>query len=327
VTRVLMVGAGGVARRHLSVLSGLGVEVAGVVDPVAPVAAAVAEEWSSRAFEDVDPALDATSPDLVYICVPPFAHGPPERAVLARGLPFFVEKPLSADVAVAEELATEVEAAGVVTGTGYHWRCLDLVQRAGALLESNPPLLANGYWLGKRPPVAWWADVERSGGQVVEQVTHVLDLARVLIGEPVEVFATGAVRSGRPEDGPTSTVDDATAAVVRFETGAVATFAATSMLEVQHRASLDLFGAGLVLELGENSLVVDDGRSRRAHEPSEDPRVAVDREFLEAVRGERPATRAPYGEALRTHRLGCAIALSAREGRPVQVDPATGCPR
>jgi hypothetical protein len=40
------------------------------------------------------------------------------------------------------------------------------------------------------------------------------------------------------------------------------------------------------------------------------------------VRGERESTRAPYGEALRTHRLACAIADSARTGRPVALaDP------
>ena len=325
-TRVLMVGAGGVAQRHVRVLTELGAKVVGVVDPAEPAAAAVAAQWGMPAHAELDPALDELEPEVVYICVPPFAHGPAERAALARGLPFFVEKPLAVSTGVAEEIARGVEESGVVTGTGYHWRCLDTVERARQLAATHRPLLANGYWLGKRPPVAWWADVARSGGQVVEQMTHVLDVARLLLGEPVEVYAAGVPGAALP-GAELSAVDDATAAVVKFDSGAVATFAATSILRSQHRASLNLFGAGTVIQLSETALLVEDHTGERQYEPAEDPRIVVDREFLEALRGERQSTRAPYADALRTHRLGCAVAESAREGVPLALDPATGCVR
>lgn len=321
-TRVLMVGAGGVAQRHIRVLTELGATVSGVIDPVEAAANAVATEWDIPCFTELERALDAVEPEVVYICVPPFAHGPPERAVLERGLPFFVEKPLGVGLEVAADIAREVEESGAVTATGYHWRCLDTVQRAQGIAADIGPQLVNGAWLGKRPPVAWWADVDRSGGQVVEQMTHVLDLARVLVGEPVEVHAAGVRDPGAAGD--RGTVDDATAAVVRFENGAVGTFAATSLLSAQHLASLDLFGTGTVLQLRETELVVNDGTSRVTHEPAEDPRTVVDREFLEVLRGEREASRAPYAEALRTHRFGCAIATAARERRTVVLDPSTG---
>jgi predicted dehydrogenase len=54
--------------------------------------------------------------------------------------------------------------------------------------------LVHGTWLDKVPPVAWWTDPTRSGGQVVEQAVHVLDLARVLVGEVREVTAAGGPR-------------------------------------------------------------------------------------------------------------------------------------
>ena len=321
-TRALMVGAGNVAQRHLRVVTGLGVKVVGVVDVHEPAARTVAAEWSTTAYRDIEQALDESAPEAVYVCVPPFAHGAPERAVLERRLPLFVEKPLAVSAEVAEEVALQVAETGVVTGTGYHWRCLDLVDRARDLLASGPALMVEGHWLGKRPPVAWWADVEKSGGQVVEQLTHVLDVARALVGEPVEVHALGTAVPGR--DPSAGTVDDATAALVRFEGGAVGTFAATSILGAQHRAGLDLLRPGSVLRLTETELIVDDGAALTAHRPAEDPRTVVDREFLEAVRGERADTRAPYADALRTHRFGCAIAASAREGRTLRIDPTTG---
>ena len=86
------------------------------------------------------------------------------------------------------ELAAEIaERRACVTGTGYHWRCLDTVERAAALLADAPARLALGAWLDKVPPPAWWPSRALSGGQVVEQLTHVLDLARLLVGEVAEV--------------------------------------------------------------------------------------------------------------------------------------------
>lgn len=314
-TRIAMVGAGSVARRHVRVLSGLdGVRVVAVADPVQVQARTLAEEYGARAFASADDALDAVEVDAVYVCVPPFAHGDPERAAIARRLPLFVEKPVAVDLATADELAALVAESGVPTGTGYHWRCMDTLTEAKRLLEQTPPLLANGYWLDKRPPVNWWPHRDLSGGQVVEQLAHVLDTARALLGEPAEVYAAGARAPDRDGD-----IDDATAATVRFVSGAVATFSATSLLTRVYRTALHTFSAGLALELAETALVVDNGESRHEHVPSEDPRLTVDREFIEVVRGEREATRAPYREAVASHRLACAITESAREGRVVRL--------
>ena len=322
--RVVMVGAGGVAHRHVSVLSGLdGVQVAAVADPDAEAAGRLAQLCGAGAFTSAAAALDAVRADAVYVCVPPFAHGPAERLVLDRGLPLFVEKPVALDVATADDIARRVAASGVVTGTGYHWRYLDVVERARTLLTDSPASLAAGYWLDKRPPVGWWAHLDRSGGQVVEQLTHVLDLARLLFGEATEVYAAGR-RVGRTGAGgdPMSDVgdiDDATAATVRFASGTVATFAATSLLKAKHHAGLHAFGPGRVLEITETSLAVDEGTGPLVHEAVADAKVALDADFVAVVRGEREQTRAPYGQAVRSHHLACAVARSAAEGVPVRL--------
>jgi len=316
-TGVVLVGAGGVGRRHASVLAGLQVAVLAVVDTDLDAAGALATDYGATTFTDTERALDEVDPDAVYVCTPPFARGAAERATLQRGLPLFAEKPLSADLAVAEEIAELAQRAGVVTGTGYHWRCLDTVAYAVELLRTAPPLLANGYWLDKRPPVAWWGRRDGSGGQVVEQLTHVLDLARLLLGEAEEVYAAAA--GGDPAD--PAAVDDATAATVRFRSGAVATFAATSMLGAKAAAGLDVLAPGLRLRLTETWLGVDDGRGERRVEPVDDPRVLVDRAFIGAVRGEPAGVVVPYPEALRTHQLACAIDRSARSRAPERVAP------
>src|SRR5829696_7877666 len=251
--RIAMVGAGGVAGRHVRVLSGFDdARVVAVADTVMEAAERLAGTCGATPYGDVDRMLDRESVDAVYVCVPPFAHGEPERAALARRLPLFVEKPLSADLAAAEKLAAEIADAGVVTGTGYHWRCLDTVEHAAALLADAPARLVTGSWLDKVPPPAWWPTHRLSGGQAVEQLTHVVDLARRLVGEVDEVSATGSRHGGSPGD-----VDDVTAATLRFATGAVGTMAASSLLAGKHRAALETVSpGGLVLVLSEQRLVV-----------------------------------------------------------------------
>ena len=49
--------------------------------------------------------------------------------------------------------------------------------------------------------------------------------------------------------------------------------------------------------------------------------MLVDREFVDAALGRRASTRAPYAEALASHRVACAVATSAASGRPVRVAP------
>ncbi|TDK28187.1 Gfo/Idh/MocA family oxidoreductase [Arthrobacter crusticola] len=323
---VALIGAGSVGQRHASNLQGLGVRITSVTDTFPSAAERLGRELGAPAFTDPDVALDLTEADAVYVCVPPFAHGPGERAALARELPLFVEKPVGLGRETAEEIGVLVGAAGVITGTGYHWRCMDAMEHARDLLAEAPALLANGYWLDKRPPVPWWGRVDRSGGQVVEQLTHILDTARFLLGEVVEVYAAGVRGTTAADTLPAGgagaepdDVDDATAATMRFASGAVATLAATSVLAAKHRAALHTVSRGLYLEVSEAGLSSFDGTSRKDLACREDPRVAVDREFIQAVRGERETTRAPYAEALRSHRLGCAIAESARTGLPVKL--------
>jgi predicted dehydrogenase len=91
--------------------------------------------------------------DAVYVCVPPFAHGPPDTAALSARIPLFVEKPLAATAETAERVGAQVAAAGVLTAVGHHWRYLKVVERARRLLDGREVRLVGGAWLDKVPPV------------------------------------------------------------------------------------------------------------------------------------------------------------------------------
>jgi predicted dehydrogenase len=315
-TRVGLVGAGGVAQRHARVLSGLpDVQVVAVTDVVPAAAEALAGAVGARAVPDVEELL-SEGLDAAYVCVPPFAHGPAERAILAAEIPLFVEKPIAIDQDTADEIAELIAGRRLLTAVGHHWRYAEGVERARRLLAGRPVRLVTGGWLDKVPPVAWWPRRDRSGGPVVEQAAHVLDLARHLAGEVTEVYAYG---NGIPPDVAGADVDGATAAALRFASGAVGTLAATCVLGWKERAGLDVYADGLAIRITETSVMVRDCDTESVVECDPDAaRVAVDRAFIDAVRGASDDVRVPYAEAVGTHALALAIAESAASGRPVR---------
>jgi predicted dehydrogenase len=318
--RVGLVGAGGVGARHARVLAGFDdVELAAVTDADPAAAAALGEQVGAPALDTVDHLLDEAL-DAVWLCVPPFAHGELEHAVVRAGLPLFVEKPLGTALAVAEEVAAGIAAAGLPSATGYHWRHLDTVAAARAALEGSTVRLVSASWWDRVPPPAWWASRARSGGQVVEQLTHVLDLVRLLAGEVVAVTAAGAPSTDDGRD-----VDDATAAVLTLASGAVGTLSAACTLPGKLRAGVEVVGDGVAVELTETSLTVTTADGTARSEPTVDARTAVDRAFVDVLGGAAPpAGLVDYAEALATHRLALAVAESAVTGRTVVLDPPAG---
>jgi predicted dehydrogenase len=218
--RVGFVGAGIIASRHLGNLLGFDdARVVAIADPQAARAEELAARCGAASYASAERMLDATVVDAVYICVPPFAHGAPEQAAIERGLPFFVEKPVAVDLDTAEAVAQSVRERELVTAVGYHWRYLDITERARDLLARNPARLALGYWLDVTPPPEWWSREELSGGQMVEQTTHILDLARLLVGDVSRVYAAGA-RLQRPAHADAD-IFDVTTATLHFDSGAL----------------------------------------------------------------------------------------------------------
>ena len=316
--RIGFIGAGVIASRHLDTLLGFeDVQVVALADLQPERALALAERCGAATFADLGEMLDRVELDALYVCVPPFAHGEPELAAVERALPFFVEKPLARDLATAEAIARAVEARQLVTAVGYHWRYLDITERAQELLRSRPAHLALGYWLDFTPPPPWWTQERLSGGQIVEQTTHILDLARLLVGDIARVYAAGARVDRSRFSG--SDIFNVSTATLEFASGAVGSVSSTCLLEWPHRIGLHLFCEGMAIEMSEFHLMVDVGEGRPVQDAEGDPFAREDRAFVDAVRGKANQIRVPYAEALKTQRVATTIARSAREGRALDV--------
>ena len=318
-TRIGFIGVGGIANRHLDVLAEFeDVEIVGFADPDISRADRAASRFGARSYDNHLTMLDREQLDAVYICIPPFAHGGPEFDLIDRGIPFFVEKPVTKDLALAEQIAARIQECGLITAVGYHWRYLDTVDEARGLLKDNPAQLISGYWLDSTPPPTWWWKEDQSGGQMVEQATHLLDLARFLVGEVTEVYG----RAGHMdrEDFPGLDVPTVTTASLTFASGVLANVSSTCLLGWSHRVGLHIFAEKLAIELTDRDIMVDVGRGRPVRGADGDPVWREDRDFVDAVKGHQNNIRCPYDDAIVTHRLATAVMTSVSSGQPIRLD-------
>lgn len=312
--RLGLIGAGWIAGLHLEALARIGrTELVGVVSGTGAGAATVADQWGGAVYDRPEAMLDEARPDVVYVCVPPFQAVGIGELLVERGIPFLTEKPLAAaDDEGPVRLAAAIERAGLVVGVGYHLRALDILPEVRARLTARPPGLVIAQWLGDTPGPAWWGIAAQGGGQVVEQATHLFDLARHLLGEAVVV---GAASSRDPDGSPPGVdVADATAAVLRFERGAIGSFTNTRRI-ASGVVSMQLASDGLLTTLAKGSLSQGDWHVRfetadgtTEQHAKRDPYEVQAVAFLDAVEAGSPdRLLSSYADALRTDRLTRAV--------------------
>jgi predicted dehydrogenase len=155
-------------------------------------------------------------------------HAEPTIAAAEAGKHVICEKPLGRDAAESHQIWQRVEATGVVHMCAFNYRFVPAVRLARQLLEAGDLGEIHHFrgrylqeW-GATDAEVWRFDKSLAGsGAIGDLGTHVIDLARYLVGEIAAVSAlTATFRPGRE-------VDDAFESVVAFESGAVGTIEAT----------------------------------------------------------------------------------------------------
>ena len=312
--RLGFIGTGGNANRHIRDLKTIGgTELVAFCDVVLEKAESAAQEHNGKAYQDYGEMLDREKLDAVYISIPPFAHGGPERAVIKAGLPMFVEKPVHMDARDARQIAKMVEEAGLITAAGYQERYLDIIDKARELLKDHQVGFFMGYWMGGMPG-KWWPEKAKSGGQVLEQTTHEIDLARYLFGEVKTVHAVQ--RTGLVPDADYD-VEEASAVSMEFESGVFGVmFSACFIKAGLRRSGLDIFCADGSLEYRlRKSLILTTAEETQTWEVKNKCTIDMDSTFVEAVRtGDGSKIRSPYPDAVKSAELSIAANESLETG-------------
>lgn len=316
------IGAGGIARAHLSNLSQIDdVTVRAVSDVDKERAEEAAAQWGATPYTHCSEMLEKEDLDAVYVCLPPAMHGSLEIGLADLGLSFYIEKPLHLDLIVATEVERMTLENGLITSVGYQLRYSDAVQAARDYLADRQLTLAQGFYIGGLPGVAWWRQKKLSGGQVVEQSTHVYDLLRYLAGEVETVFATAS--TGAMSDIENYDLEDASVATLEFSNGAIGYVVTSCVLTDggQRHIGLRFDGRNFTAKLTGDTLDIADSEEQRTESFPEPPGGwlgRADRAFIEAVRsGDGSAILSDYSDSLRTFALTLAVNKSFETGEPV----------
>jgi myo-inositol 2-dehydrogenase/D-chiro-inositol 1-dehydrogenase len=321
--RIGIIGCGGIAQGHLRALQAdPHAQVVAVCDVNPEAVGRAAEKYGAEPYTNYRAMLARDDLDAAYLCLPPFTHGEVDLAVIARGLPFLVQKPVALDMATARQIAAAARQKKLMTCVGYQLRYSGSADAAKEMLAGRTIGLVNGYyWCGSgRSTGHWLVQRAKSGGQLVEQATHTLDMLRYLVGEVRSVYALQDRRILNDTDCP-----DVNALALQFESGAVGTFTATWALH-----------GGDWTQANICEITFDDSRLRwtaggitlhHAGAPREEqrPDASIDAVFVEAIRRNDPSLiRSDYDDAVRTLALTLAADESARTGQPVSVAAFAG---
>jgi myo-inositol 2-dehydrogenase/D-chiro-inositol 1-dehydrogenase len=316
-----MIGCGGMNSAHMESLNNiLEAKMVAFSDVVEDRARHCAQKYSGHPYKDYHEMIEEEGLDACYVAIPPFAHTDQELLCSKKRIAFFVEKPVALTMKKAKEVQKSVARSGIVTQVGYVMRFYDgLRQLRQALKERGGKIgLIEMVRLGgiAGDENFWWRRKELSGGQLVEQSTHQVDMARWMVGDVSAVYA----KFGRQlnKDLPNFTIEDVSTAVMKFKNGAIGVL--TSSNAVQEAGGLGRFTliAKNLEIVSNNGYRLVEGKATTEYRDTVDAVLEEDKHFVSRV-VEKKRTDVPYLEGLRTLEVTLAAVESAKTGREVKL--------
>lgn len=215
--RVAVIGAGGIAEKHLEVLTTFDdTEVVALCNRGHPRIYALAERFNVRQiFTDYRPMLDEVSVDAVLVLVSVVSTVEVAGECLRRGIPILLEKPPGLSALEARGLLDIATVSGCLNMVGLNRRFYSVMQHAHEAILEVGPLVSISVEAPERLAEVKALDMHPS--QVVRRLLfangiHCIDLLRYFGGDVVEVHA---MSSQWFED-----QKDSFGALIRFESGA-----------------------------------------------------------------------------------------------------------
>ncbi|HSV73665.1 MAG TPA: Gfo/Idh/MocA family oxidoreductase [Chthonomonadales bacterium] len=326
--RVGVIGLGWPGQTHARHAAQVeGVTVAAMTDLDGDKARAMAEPYGASSYTDYHNMLDRERLDAVFLCTPHFVRLEPIREIAKHGIALFCEKPPAFTMEEALQCREAIESAAIVSSVGFMYRWARITEHVRDAIAGRTVIacLIRGAW-----PVAFWEGIppwllfeEKSGGPIIEQGVHLIDVARYLLQDDiaeVQAFQSPVVL----QRGATANVYDTVSVNLRWSRGALG----SHLHNWSHRGwvwEVDVIcdTARLTWDMANKRVTgLVDGTPVECVAHDDCYRTEVEG-FLDAVRrGDPSGVRSTYADSVRT----LATALAAREslatGAPVPVPAA-----
>jgi predicted dehydrogenase len=328
--RAGILGVGGIAGRHAGALARLAdrYELVAACGRRAEAAAAFTQTHGGTAFTDFGRMLDAASLDVLVVALPPYAHGGEVEAAAARGVHLLVEKPIGLQLEPARRMVQAVEAAGVTAAVGFMYRHGAAIARWEGLAAAGdvgPVGLFAGSYHCNALHAPWWRERGKSGGQLLEQAIHLIDLVRLFMGEPDTVYGRNANLFHGATPGYDS--EDVAAIVFGWDDGRIANLTASNIaipgrwLKEWRVMAERCFGRFDDWNTAVLTRTAPEVADESVAAPERDVFVAQLEDLADAIRDGR-APRVPLREGEASLRLALAARLAADERREIRIADA-----
>lgn len=177
--------------------------------------------------------------DLVAIATPNQLHAPIALAAIAAGKAVYCEKPLATTIAEAAAMTQAAETARRPTGVGFTYLHNPMIRLAREMIRGGEigevtafrGIHAEDFMADRAAPFNWRCEVENAGGALADLGSHIIAMAKHLVGPVHQVSGTlSTIHKDRPtSDGSRRAVlvDDQADATIRFASGATGTLSAS----------------------------------------------------------------------------------------------------
>jgi predicted dehydrogenase len=245
-------------------------------------------------------------------------------------------------------MAAQVEQRSIIAASGFQCRYDNINDAAKAYIANNRVLTVQASRVGGIPEVPWWRNKFSSGGQLVEQTIHQMDILRYLLDtEPDTVYSVAGRGWISRQECPGYFTDDLSTTLITFKNGVTATMmtgcyaknavaweskmtfgARDSRMDYVLCGSVTVYTEGVTVATGKSASVIkgdgvqdkDSGEHAEITASEVDFGLLCDRTFVDAaLSGDPSKIRSPYGDAYRSVAFTLACNRSMETGLPVHV--------
>ena len=230
--KAAILGTGAMGKKHASSLLKLGITVSAVCNHNRIKAEEFKKDLElhdAAVYDDFTAMIENSDFDVLFICIPPYAHTGQFELAAGRGKHIFIEKPIAIRTSIGARMVNSAKKNKIITMTGFHMRKGAAVKRLAELVKrgaAGKPVLCNTLFQCNITDKPWWINNDLCGGQILEQAIHIYDLCRLFLGEPksAQALMANICHSHLPG----YTIEDASACLAGFWNGAMASISANN---------------------------------------------------------------------------------------------------
>ncbi len=321
--KVGIIGTGGIASMHLNNLKKIErAKLVAICDIDKEKVKRAQEKFGGKVYFDFKEMLDKEPIDALLICTPQIVRYEPIKEAAKRGIAIFCEKPPAFDLETARKIEEVIKETNILNSIGFMWRHNQITDRAKELIKGKAISLMRSSLLCNvclNPDLpGWFLLKERSGGPLLDQAIHLLDVNRYLLGDIINVqtFGNNLILPKNEK----LTVEDSHSLNLQFASGTIGNHIQSWSYQgkIANFGIIELYGKDLFLKIDyrSNSIYGKVEDTETNEKMNDSPYVTELERFLDAVEQKNQGIlRSPYADAVKTLAVAIAANKSFQTGK------------